>query len=216
KEREYLNTVRSWNFNADAAAKAPTIFQAWIDTLEKSIWSDEFSRINGPTTYPDEQTMLEMLLRDSAARYVDNINTDSVETLMQHITQALKTATSGLVNEEKENGLIWWKHKNPSFFHLLKTILPFARTGLAVGGWNNTINAITKSHGPSWRMIVHLKATTEAYGVYPGGQSGNPGSKYYDSFIDTWAAGKYYTLWMMNKTEAGDKRIKWKMSFTNS
>src|SRR5919107_3121531 len=100
--------------------------------------------------------MLEMLLRDSAARYVDNINTDSVETLMHQVTQSFKLATAALVNEEKENGLIWWKHKNPSVFHLLKTILPFARTGLAVGGWNNTINAITKSHGPSWRMIVHL------------------------------------------------------------
>ena len=31
-------------------------------------------------------------------------------------------------------------------------------------------------------------------GVYPGGQSGNPGSRYYDSMIDTWAAGDYYEL----------------------
>ncbi|MBD0297896.1 MAG: penicillin acylase family protein, partial [Flavisolibacter sp.] len=57
---------------------------------------------------------------------------------------------------------------------------------------------------------------TEAYGVYPGGQSGNPGSRFYESFIDTWATGKYYTLWMMKENETKDKRVKWKMIFTNA
>ncbi len=65
-------------------------------------------------------------------------------------------------------------------------------------------------------MVVHLTKTTEAYGVYPGGQNGNPGSKFYDSFIDTWTMGKYYTLWVMKKEEAKDARIKWTMTFTNS
>ena len=54
---------------------------------------------------------------------------------------------------------------------------------------------------------------TEAYGVYPGGQSGNPGSKYYDNFIDEWVGGNYYTLWMMRADEATDKRVLAKMSF---
>jgi len=62
-------------------------------------------------------------------------------------------------------------------------------------------------------MIVSLTPETEAWGVYPGGQDGNPGSKYYDNFIDTWAAGKYYKLWVMKPSEQNDKRIMWKMSF---
>jgi penicillin amidase len=216
KEQQYLDQVKSWNFYADADATAPTIFQAWMDTLEKAIWSDEFARIKGPSPFPEEQTLLEMLLKDSAAKYVDNINTSTVETLQQQVTEAFKTAAANLATEEKENGLTWWKHKNPSVYHLLKTILPFARTGLPVGGWNNTVNALTHSHGPSWRMIVQLTTPTEAYGVYPGGQSGNPGSRYYDDFINTWAAGKYFRLWMMKEEERGDKRIKWTMTFTNS
>ena len=63
-------------------------------------------------------------------------------------------------------------------------------------------------------MIVSLTATTEAYGVYPGGQSGNPGSKYYDNFVDQWAAGKYYSLWMMAKGEEKDKRVMGVMTFS--
>jgi penicillin amidase len=63
-------------------------------------------------------------------------------------------------------------------------------------------------------MIVHLTDKIEAYGVYPGGQSGNPGSKYYDNGVDTWAAGKYNTLWMMREKETKDKRVVGKMMFS--
>jgi hypothetical protein len=59
-------------------------------------------------------------------------------------------------------------------------------------------------------MIVSLTPETEAWGVYPGGQSGNPGSKYYDNFIDTWVAGKYYTIWVMKQSEEKDAKVKWK------
>ncbi|MBC7904230.1 MAG: penicillin acylase family protein, partial [Gemmatimonadaceae bacterium] len=54
----------------------------------------------------------------------------------------------------------------------------------------------------------------EAYGVYPGGQNGNPGSKYYDNFIDNWAEGKYFPLWVMKKEEVADKKVKFKMTFS--
>ena len=33
-----------------------------------------------------------------------------------------------------------------------------------------------------------------AYGIYPGGQSGYPGSKNYDNMIDDWVNGKSYLL----------------------
>ncbi|MFN2458635.1 MAG: penicillin acylase family protein [Chitinophagaceae bacterium] len=214
---KYLNQIKSWDFFYTPDAKAPTIFHAWFDSLESFIWTDEFSKIQQPKILPDEQTLLELLLKDSASRYINNINTLHVETLPELVTKAFTEAAANLVKEEEENELLWSKHKNPTIYHLLRTALvPFARTGLHVGGWGNTINAITTTHGPSWRMIVHLTSLTEAYGVYPGGQSGNPGSRYYDSFVDTWAAGKYYSLWMMKEQEANDKRIKWRLIFTNS
>jgi penicillin amidase len=65
-------------------------------------------------------------------------------------------------------------------------------------------------------MIVELTPKTEAYGVYPGGQSGNPGSMYYDTFVDQWASGQYYPLWVMEKDETRDKRIRWKVRINPS
>ncbi len=50
-------------------------------------------------------------------------------------------------------------------------------------------------------MIVELGDEVRALGVYPGGQSGNPGSPYYDQMIDTWARGDYYELFFMRDAE---------------
>ena len=55
-------------------------------------------------------------------------------------------------------------------------------------------------------MVVELTDDIHAYGVYPGGQSGNPGSKYYDDFIDTWAAGKYYRIHLYDKEAMGSQK----------
>jgi penicillin G amidase len=46
--------------------------------------------------------------------------------------------------------------------------------------------------GPSWRMIVTLSAAgLSAEGVYPGGQSENPASPWYDDLVPLWWDGQY-------------------------
>jgi len=46
--------------------------------------------------------------------------------------------------------------------------------------------------GPSWRMIVTLsRSGVSAEGVYPGGQSENPASPWYDNLIPLWWNGQY-------------------------
>jgi penicillin G amidase len=181
------------------------------------VWNDQFNGITktklGSGVRPDEQMLVEALLRDSAFVYVDDVHTPEAETVQQQVTTALKSAAKDLEKEEKENNLLWWKHKQPAIYHILRTLEPFAFKNLEVGGWANTVNAIKSTHGPSWRMIVHLTDETEAYGIYPGGQSGNPGSRFYQNFIADWAKGKYYTLWMMKRDQSADKRVKWKMNF---
>ncbi len=215
-EARYLQEIKEWDFYATPGSQATTIYQAWMDSLETNIWNDEFERLKMVKERPDEQTLLEILLRDSTFRYIDNINTSDTETIHQQVSAAFKSASLAL-NEISPDSLTWAKHKNAGIYHLLRTsVLPFARTGLNVGGWGNTINAIKVTHGPSWRMIVHLTTATEAYGIYPGGQSGNPGSVFYDNFIDNWVAGKYYTLWMMKKEDQQDSKVKWTISFSNT
>ena len=213
--KRYLAIVKSWNLEADPASKGQTIYQCWWDSLESAIWRDDITRSYLASTWPEEQTTMELLKRDSTSLvYIDNSNTPEIETLYDDVTNALNLASVSLAEKEKEGKLEWAKFKNPTIYHLLKdALMPFARTGLNMGGSGNIINALTHSHGPSWRMIVHLSTDTEAYGVYPSGQSGNPGSKYYDNFIDTWAKGEYYALWVMKKSDADDQKVRWTMKF---
>jgi penicillin amidase len=215
-ELNYLNQLKQWDFKVSANVNAPTIYQAWFDSLEKQIWSDEFARVEKTVAWPDEQTLFENLRKDTLFRFVDNVSTSQTETLNQQVTTAFKLAAAGLAKEEVTNGLVWWKHKGSAIQHLLRDNLkPFGRYDLESGGWGNVLHAHTKTNGPSWRMIVHLTPETEAWGIYPAGQSGNPGSRFYDSFVNDWVAGKYYRLWLMKPSETADKRIIGRLNFTN-
>ncbi|HEY1870199.1 MAG TPA: penicillin acylase family protein, partial [Chitinophagaceae bacterium] len=211
--KKYLDIFRSWDLRASADSKGQTIYALWWDSLAHEVWSDELEKVQPVVVVPNQQTLLEALLKDSAFKYVDNINTPQKETLYDDVTAAFKKASVELAKEEKDGKLEWAKHKDPRIYHLLrKSLMPFSEL-IPVGGWGDVINATTESHGPSWRMIVQLSQNTEAYGVYPGGQNGNPGSKFYDDFVNAWSTGQYYSLWMMKKTETEDKRVMWTMNF---
>ncbi|MGH3153975.1 MAG: penicillin acylase family protein, partial [Streptosporangiaceae bacterium] len=54
---------------------------------------------------------------------------------------------------------------------------------------------LTARSGPSWRMIVTLSAAgVNARGVYPGGQSENPASPWYENLVPLWWDGQYLPL----------------------
>ena len=62
--------------------------------------------------------------------------------------------------------------------------------GLEADGDGHVIDAISVNWAPSWRMVVELGPEVRAWGIFPGGQSGNPGSRYYDDMVDAWLATK--------------------------
>ncbi|HTE11010.1 MAG TPA: penicillin acylase family protein, partial [Chitinophagaceae bacterium] len=196
---------------SDTGEAGPIVFTVLWDSLEKEVWADEVSRIKGAFV-PYQSSLLEGILRDPVFKFVDNINTPQKETLSDDVLAAFKKIVPVLKKAAEEGRGSWAKFKDTHISHLTK--LPaLSRLHLPIGGGTHIINAAKADHGPSWRMVVSLTPETQAYGVYPGGQNGNPGSMYYDNFIDTWANGKYFTLWMMKKEEMADKRVKFKMLF---
>ena len=212
--KKYLDIYRQWNCRNDAGSKGSTVFERWWHAFEGLVYDDDYAKAPKGSMRPFLSTLVEAILKDSAYKFLDNVNTPQTETLADDITAAFKAATAELQKLEAEGRLDWEKYKATRINHLAK-LAPLSRLNLPIGGGNNCINATKVDHGPSWRMVISLTQKTEAYGVYPGGQSGNPGSKFYDSFVDQWAAGKYYTLWMMTKEEVNDKRIIGKMTFSN-
>jgi penicillin amidase len=213
-ERNYLERFRSWDLQAGPGSQSQTIYQCWWDSIEAGIWRDDLTRISPAAPWPTEQTTMEILQRDSALKYADDIHTPQQETLYDIVTKAFRQTVSVLSEREKEGKLEWAAFRNPTVYHLIRDLKGFARSGLRVGGNGNIINAITHTHGPSWRMIVHLTAETEAYSVYPGGQSGNPGSRFYDDSIDRWAEGRYNRCWFMRNDGSPDPHVKWTLSLS--
>lgn len=212
-EKKYLDILRGWNLRSDATEKAPAIFQLWFQNLEKEVWDDEFEVAHKPIETPDEATLLKCLTMANF-RFTDNIRTTSIESVQDVVTAAFKKAVPVVSIADSQGTLNWGKYKDVGIRHLLR-LAPLSRSHIITGGGEHIINATKQNHGPSWRMIVELTDKTEAWGIYPGGQSGNPGSKYYDNFINDWAVGKYNRLWVMDTSEVNDKRILFKMNFNN-
>ncbi|MDP4211112.1 MAG: penicillin acylase family protein [Bacteroidota bacterium] len=206
-EKRYYDLLQEWDLRYEADSKAPSVFKIVWDSLTAVVWNDDLEKDNLPGFYPNESTLLEGILRDSSYEFLDDIRTPEKETLKEDVLLAFKRGAAKCRQLDSEGILLWGKMKGTVVEHLAN-LDPFSRLNIMNSGGKYAINAVKKDHGPSWRMIVQLSANTEAYGIYPGGQSGNPGSAYYDNFIDNWATGKYYPLWLMSKEEETDKRVK--------
>lgn len=75
---------------------------------------------------------------------------------------------------------------------------------LASDGGRYTPNAApgdVPNHGPSWRFVVDL-GDDSAVGVYPGGQSENPASAWYDNRVSTWWTGGYEPMFDMERARS--------------
>lgn len=215
-EKRFLDIASSWNLMNDVKEKGPTCFNLWWDSLSAVILNDDLIKNKIPVIKPEKFVLLEALSKDTNFIFIDDVSTDKMETLKDQVVLALKQASLKFSELEKENKVEWASFKNTSVYHLLRTnTMPFAREGLVIGGGSGIVNATTHDHGPSWKMIIEMDTPVKAVGVYPGGQSGNPGSQYYDSFVDTWAKGEYYDLKMMTQDDVQQKKYKWIMKFTS-
>ncbi|MDR0794283.1 MAG: penicillin acylase family protein, partial [Chitinophagaceae bacterium] len=211
-EKKYFTIYKNWNLRNDALEEGATIFSLWKDSLEQVVFADEYSGAKLPMVFPTESSLVENIIRDSNYKFIDNVLTkDKKETVSDDVLLAFKKIVPGLDSLNRIGRLNWGAFKDTRVSHLTK-LDALSRLHLPIGGGAHIINAASSDHGPSWRMIVLLTDKTEAYGVYPGGQNGNPGSKYYDTFIDKWSVGEYYKLLVLTKEEAQkEAHIKWKM-----
>lgn len=216
-EKKFLALLETWNLKGDPEEKGATIFRCIWDSLEVAVWGDELagSKLNLPN--PDSYTLLERMLRGTADFMADDITTKGkTETIQDDVMTAYRKACKALDVMEQNGTLAWAKSKDTYIRHLLR-IPALSRLHLPIGGGEDMINATKSNHGPGWRMVVHLTAETEAYCVYSGGQSGNPGSVYYDTFVNAWAEGTYYkALFLKKETATSNDQVKWRLTFANN
>jgi len=203
REQKYAAKLKKWNYQLSATSASASVFQLWWFFLYNDIWSG-LNKVPERLFPLPERTMQLVQTTDSELAVVPQLkNFDYLA------KRSFRQAMDSMATAEKNGGADWYKVKNTSITHLTK-IPAFSYDKLKIGGWGNTVNAAKGDHGPSWRMVVQMGKEIEAYGVYPGGQSGNPGSKYYADFIPSWASGKYYKLlFLPNETSTRNSDIKY-------
>jgi len=211
QERIYWNQLKDWNYEYEGELAAPVIFDKWYGEFYRQTWDEIYSLDDSlEMPFPRSFRTTEIAKNDPSNNFFDIKKTENLETATDiALSSFQKTAKDLKKWEDKGNQLKWSVRKNLNIQHL-GFIDPFSAMDVEVEGDPQALNAISNWAGPSWRMVVSYGPDrVKAYGVYPGGQSGNPGSPYYDNMIDPWSKGKYFDLLLMkDKDEFKDQMIK--------
>lgn len=199
-ERTALALLKEWDYYNTIESKGAAYYEAWWDILYPLIWDEMYDSkvaLARPTSY----NTIRLLKEDPNMALFDNAKTVEKENSIDLILQSFKEMSTQM-SEWRENHAAsagWTEYKQTYVKHLLR-LKPFGRYDIPIGGNHNIVNATSENHGPSWRMVVDLDPNgVKAYGVYPGGQSGNPASTNYDDMIDVWASGNYLDLFLMHQ-----------------
>lgn len=214
-QQKVITALRAWRFNNDADEIGPTIFSRWMNQLMEAVWADEFDAGDSlPMRYPSFDRTLTLMQRDPAARWFDNVRTPTRERLPDLLTQSFRVACDTLTKQKGSVGKAWaWgAHKSTDIRHLLPGVDAFSVLDLDIGGGAGIVNATSERNGPSWRMVVAVGPQPKGYGVYPGGQSGNPGSPHYQNMIETWRTGQLNELIYLQSATDKHPRLTHKMT----
>ncbi len=212
QEKTVLKKLEKWDGNYQYQKTEPAIFQAWFDSTyvlsfdEIIHWRDSVEVLS-----VESWRFLDLLDKTPEHAIFDWQKTKKTETATDLVLSAFQKVCRGLA---KTPAPTWRSLNNASVNHLAR-IPAFSRTDLPISGHSQAPNAIRNGHGPSWRMVVELgKDGIKAWGVYPGGSSGNPGSPFYDHMVDQWAKGEYNELFFMRNAQDTRKAQKSVWSFS--
>lgn len=222
QEKGFLAELRNWNYYYDADKVAPIYFEEWFNAFYDATWDEVSSQKDAQNIAKPRSWRTVFLLRDEPqSKFFDNLSTtDKKESAKDILTESFKkmsnrvaVITSEIANKYPQNSVVTWAHYKDTEVPHVSMIPGLGRYHIANGGYGKSLNAIKKDHGPSWRMIVELGDKPRAFVVYPGGQSGNPGSRYFDTNLDKWVNGQYFEAVFLRKGEESDPRIKYIQEF---
>lgn len=204
-QTQVLKKLRAWDFHFTKDKVEPVLYRTWLEKCyegtfdEVLVWKDSL-----PVLMPENWRLFELLERTPSDAIFDNKKTPDKETAKQVVTAAFKTMIEELGPKLADPTFTWANHKKTSIQHLAR-IPAFSKNDLDIGGYKQALNAISEYNGPSWRMVVELGDEVKAWGVFPGGQSGNPSSPFYTTDLDKWTKGEYNELFFM-KDETDNRK----------
>jgi len=201
-----LDIVKKWNLHFSADAEGASIFNGWWLKFYDLVW-DEFDNKNALLYKPSFDRTEKLLLTEPGSKWFDIIKTPAKESCAEIVTMAFTQSVDAEIKQAGDPGKKWqWADVKDTRIDHLANLPGFGTGHFSVGGTGSVINALKGGTGPSWRMVVQMGPQVKGYGVFPGGESGNPGSYYYDDMFPTWRDGKLNELlYLMSPDEKSDK-----------
>ncbi|GAA4907454.1 penicillin acylase family protein [Mucilaginibacter defluvii] len=207
--------VKSWDKHYAVNSAGPSIFDGWWRKFYSMTWNDRFNSSKIPLRFPNRDVTEQLLIKQPKSKWFDNQHTPIVETAAEVVNRAFIETVDNLVRDHGKSAKNWtWAKLKPFEVSHLAGLDGFGSGNFATPGTGLTVNALVDGHGPSWRMVVQLGPQVKGYGIIPGGQSGNPGSFYYDDMLATWQAGKLDELLFLTAPREPSKRIKAELKLT--
>jgi penicillin amidase len=192
--------LRAWNGEARVDSRAAALFYVWADELRTRVGADEFR--GRPVYFP--RAALDRVLARGGGAWVDDVTTDSAETLDGLAAAAMRTAVER-VGEQR-----WGTLHTTHIDHPLGVVSaldraldlnigPFPNAGspytVNVSGWGGRTPPFSNAYGSSQRHVVDMADPDGSGGfVIPTGQSGNPFSRHYRDQTPLWREGR---LWLI-------------------
>ena len=192
--RRAASLLAQWDRRYTRENTRAVLYESAVRQLQNLLW-DELDSLNPVPGLAVTAT----LLRDSSSAWWDDHRTGQVvEDRDRLLARALSLAleeTLRIRGDPDAGGWRWDRVRHANVYHLLR-IPALSALGIPVQGGQSTLNPSSGrgDFGPSWRMVVELGPEPRAWGVYPGGQSGNPASQRYLDRLPRWRDGELDTL----------------------
>jgi penicillin amidase len=214
EQLQALAIIKKWDKHYAAGSQGASIFNNWWRTFYLMTW-DEFDTNSIPLKYPSYDRTEKLLLTEPNSKWFDDINTPGKENAADIVNHAFNKTINDLVHKHGKPGNNWqWGLVKDSYINHLANLPGFGTGDFSAGGTGGVINALRDNNGPSWRMVVQLGPTVKGYGVFPGGESGNPGSFYYRDMFETWKDGQLKEMLFLNSAMEVSGKIKSTLTLT--
>ena len=192
--------LTQWNGETTTDRPEPLVMDVFLNRLRALAWDEPVFR-NLPA--PEDVQLVGLLRDNPTSIWLDITATDQREGGDDLLGRALQATVDTLSarHQWSPTAWTWGDHHSVLFRHLTQNrqLEPLWRGPYPYPGFEATVSPArgrTATHSASWRVVVDFStAPPTGYGVYPGGQSGNPfDPSLYDGHLDTYLQFEHYRL----------------------
>jgi penicillin G amidase len=212
-DRQALDLLRSWNFDASGASVGETIFEAWFHQLAPAMVGDEL----GPLTIDSYKSRFTYITRfvlaslsNKGGGSCDNRTSGPRRSCDEAVTAALHAAVGDLTERLGSDPARWrWDTVHHAVFphqglDTVKFLRPLLSRSVPNGGDWSTVNVgpvaadapFDQRNVPGYREIIDLSPANDSRLLDAVGQSGHFLSSHYADFLPDWHDVKHRKMRM--------------------